>query len=67
MDDRVTEIEIKMAHVEDHLNVLNDTIVRQQAHIEKLELALERLRVRLDAAGEAGPEGDPADEKPPHY
>jgi SlyX protein len=67
MQDRVTELEIKVAHMEDDLNVLSDTIVRLQSHVERLELALERVRDRLDAATEAGPEGDPADEKPPHY
>jgi SlyX protein len=67
MQDRLTELEIKLAHLEDHVEVLNDTVIRQQAQIEKLELNLERLRERLEAAAEAGADGDPADERPPHY
>jgi SlyX protein len=67
MQDRVTELEIKIAHMEDDLNVLSDTAIRLQSHIERLERSLERLRDRLDAATESRPEGNPADEKPPHY
>lgn len=67
MQERMTEVEIKLAHLEDHIEVLNDSIIRQQALIEKLELNLERLRDRLEAEREAGADGDPADEKPPHY
>ncbi|MCH5373308.1 MAG: SlyX family protein [Planctomycetes bacterium] len=67
MDERITELEIKMAHVEDHLHALNVAIVRQQGHIENLELALGRLRDRLDASAESGSDDDSAAEKPPHY
>lgn len=67
MQDRVTELEIKIAHMEDDLNVLSDTAIKLQSHIERLELALDRLRDRLDAASATRPEGNPADEQPPHY
>jgi SlyX protein len=67
MQDRVTELEIKVAHMENDLNVMSDTVVRLQSHVERLELGLERLRDRLDAATDAQPQGNPADEKPPHY
>lgn len=67
MQDRLTELEIKLAHLEDHVEVLNDSVIRQQAQIEKLELNLERLRDRFEAEREAGADSDPADEKPPHY
>ncbi len=67
MQDRVTELEIKVAHLEDDLNVMSDTVIRLQSHVERLELALGRLRDRLDASTEAQPQGVPADEKPPHY
>ena len=67
MQDRVTELEIKVAHLEDDLNVMSDTVIRLQSHVERLELALERLRDRFDASTEAQPQGNPADEKPPHY
>lgn len=66
MNDRVTDLEIKVAHLEDHLNVLNDTVVRQQAQIDELVEALRRVRDRLDAGRESS--GSPAaEERPPHY
>lgn len=67
MEDRVTEMEFKLTHIEDDLKALNDVIIRQQAHIDKLELAIGRLKDRLDAQNEAHPGADPADEVPPHY
>jgi SlyX protein len=67
MEERVTELEIKVVHLEDYVDVLNDTLIRQQAHIEKLEQRVDRLNERLRATAQGQPEGDPADEKPPHY
>jgi len=67
MQDRLTEIEIKIAHVEQTVNELNDVIVKQQAYIDSLERGMERLKERLqtDVGVEGG--GDPLEEKPPHY
>jgi len=65
MSERVTEIEIKLAHLEQALNEMSDVIYAQQSAIDRLERAYEQLRQRVEnsAAG-----GDPdADEKPPHY
>ncbi len=67
MDERVAEMEIKLTHVEDDLKTLNDAIVRQQTHIEKLELVIETLRDRLNSQNEAQTDEGPADERPPHY
>ena len=67
MEDRVTEMEFKLTHIEDDLKALNDVIIRQQAHIDKLELAIGRLKDRLDAQNAARAGADPADEVPPHY
>ena len=67
MQDRVTELEIKMAHMEDDLNVLNDTVIGLQSHIERLERKLEGLGEQLDAVTEVRTDGGPADERPPHY
>ena len=67
MQERLTELEIKLAHLEDHIEVLNDSVIRQQSLIEKLEQKLERLKDRFEAEREAGADSDAADEKPPHY
>ena len=65
MDDRVTELEIKVAQMEDYLNTLNDALIRQQASIEALEGRIERLNERLLAAGGVHSDSDPSAEKPP--
>ena len=67
MQDRLTEIEIKLAHVEQTVNELNDVIVKQQTYIDSLERGMERLKERLQTDGGIEGSGDPQDEKPPHY
>ena len=65
-DDRLTEIEIKLAHAEQAINEMSDVLYAQQALLEKLELGLGSLRQRVSTM-ETGPEGTSGDEKPPHY
>jgi len=67
MDNRLTEIEIKLAHVEQSLNELSDVMYRQQGLIEQLERGYDQLRQRIQTDGEGGSGSNPADEKPPHY
>ena len=67
VENRVAEMEIKLTHMEDDLKTLNDAVVRQQTHIEKLELAVERLKDRLNAQNEARGGEEIPDERPPHY
>jgi len=67
MQDRLTEIEIKIAHVEQSLQELNDVLLMQQTYIDKLEKGFVRLNERLRSDNEMHPDSDPAQEKPPHY
>lgn len=67
MQDRLTEIEIKIAHVEQSLNELNDVLVRQQAYIDRLESGFARIIERLQAETGTQADNDPEGEKPPHY
>ncbi len=67
MHDRLTELEIKLAHVEHSLNELSDVLVKQQSCIDRLERGLERLKERLQADHGVETDGDPAGDKPPHY
>lgn len=66
-DDRLVDIEIKLARQEDLVDTLNQTVYQQQKKIDELEAlcaALARhIREMRDAANERGP----ANEKPPHY
>ena len=67
MEDRVTELEIRVVHMEDYLNALNDALIRQQAHIDALQARIEQLNDRLQASSSLKIDTDPAAEKPPHY
>ncbi|MDX1497751.1 MAG: SlyX family protein [Salinisphaeraceae bacterium] len=70
LEDRVEELEAKLAFAEDTLQALNDVIARQDAEIVKLQRELrghaERLK-GLASALEADSVNTAVDEKPPHY
>ena len=62
MDTRLTDLEIRYAHLERQFADLSDVVFAQQKTIEALERELTKIRVRLRDLG------DPVvDEKPPHY
>jgi uncharacterized coiled-coil protein SlyX len=67
MEDRVTELEIKVAHLDQTLLELSDALVKQQGYIERLEAGFKSLKEQLDSSGSGAESGDPAAEKPPHY
>jgi SlyX protein len=67
MQERITELEIKLAHLEQAVNELSDVLYRQQGMLERLESSYESLQQRVNSAGDAASNPDPEDEKPPHY
>ena len=67
-EERLTEIEIKLAYQEKTIKDLNDVICDQQKEIEKLGSICEKLMKIVKEYGLTVPTIDaPADEKPPHY
>lgn len=66
-DDRFIELETRLSHQDQLLHELNDAVTAQQARLMQLEELCRALIDRVKAAGDAGPAGDPADERPPHY
>ncbi len=66
-DEKIVEIETKLAHQEHLLSVLNDALTNQQAQIAELEHLCQSLVERLRALSEAGRGHDNDDERPPHY
>lgn len=67
-EERLVEIETKLAHQEYLLNELNDVITRQQESIIHLEERFGGLVDRLRSISEALPaDAAPRDERPPHY
>lgn len=68
IDQRLTDLEIKLSFTEDTVDRLNDVVVRQQQQIEALTRELLELR-RLVGSGEGlgGGDGGGRNEVPPHY
>jgi len=66
-EDRFIDLETRLSHQDQLLHELNDVVTAQQAKIMQLEDLCRSLIDRVRAVGDAAPEGDPADEIPPHY
>lgn len=66
-EDRLIDIESKLAH-QDHLLVeLNDVMTKQQEKLMQLEELCASLVDRVRSIGEALPGDASQDERPPHY
>ena len=66
-EDRLMEIEIKLARQEDTVEALNQMVYRQQKKIDELEALCSAMARRIrDMQGTAA-EQNIANEKPPHY
>ncbi len=66
MDNRVTELEVKLAFAEDLLDTLNNTVYRQQERIDQLERVVRDLR-QLVLQSIPTEQRSLRDEIPPHY
>ena len=66
VEDRLTELEIKVVFSEDLLEELDRTVYRQQQQIEELREELRALRRQVQESA-AGEPRDTGDEVPPHY
>jgi SlyX protein len=66
MENRITELEVKLAFAEDLLETLNTTVYRQQERIEQLERIVRDLRTLVLQAIPAE-QRSLRDEIPPHY
>ncbi|MEW5966950.1 MAG: SlyX family protein [Pseudomonadota bacterium] len=66
MQDRLTEIETKLAFAEDLIETLNQTVFRQQEQIDLLQAQLRLLHGQMQAL-QPDAARSPRDEIPPHY
>jgi SlyX protein len=66
-EDRLVQIETKLAHQEHLLDALNDVVTKQQDSIMRLEEQHAILVERLRSISEALPADSAQDERPPHY
>ena len=67
-EERLVEIETKIAYHEQTIKDLNEVVYQQQQEIERLGLICDALVRRVKEFSELVPGIDaPANEKPPHY
>lgn len=66
-EDRLIDIEIKIARQEDVVEALNDIVYRQQKKIDELEALCSALARHMKEMRETAIDRGPANEKPPHY
>ncbi len=66
-EDRLVDIEVKLAHQDQLLIELNDVITKQQEKIMKLEELYGSLVDRVRSIGESLPGDAVSDDRPPHY
>jgi SlyX protein len=67
MEDRLTELEIKLNLTEDMVEELNRTIYRQQQQIDLLQHQLRHLFQQMQPDAEPSEPRNLRDEIPPHY
>ncbi|MDO8811215.1 MAG: SlyX family protein [Gallionella sp.] len=67
IEKRLENIEAKITFQEDLIEELNKTVYQQQKKLEQLEAICKSLAGQIQSQAEAGNEGMPANERPPHY
>lgn len=66
-EQRIIEIETKLAYQEDHIQELNNVIVSMQKQIDNLEVITNALKDKVRTMEEFIPSDSNIDETPPHY
>lgn len=66
-EQRIEQLEIRIAYLEQTNSTLSDTLVQQQKELEGLKGRLGLLVQKLEAAQSQPTEYSAEDEKPPHY
>ncbi len=67
IDDRIMELESRLAFQEEHIEVLSQAVSRQQKIIDDLRREMAELRQRLKAVSAAPLIGYLKEPPPPHY
>ncbi|MBC7490384.1 MAG: SlyX family protein [Glaciimonas sp.] len=66
-EDRIIDIETKVAHQEDLLDEFNKLVYRQQQKIDQLEILCAALARMIKDVRESSEQGQAPHECPPHY
>ena len=67
MQERITELEIRLTHLEETLDIFDATIIKQHNEIETLKLQLEILEKKLKASANSQIADEADETPPPHY
>ena len=67
MEDRITELEIRLTHIEDTLDILNKTVIDQHNLIDQLQMQVSILEKKLKAAAASNIALESEETPPPHY
>lgn len=67
LEDRLTELEVRLAFVDDTMNVLNDTVAAHEQQLLDMRLAMDRLRSELVAMRGSLTQDARDEPPPPHY
>jgi SlyX protein len=66
-EQRIDELETRLAHQDQAILELSDEIYEQQKQIARLELQCRELVERIESLAGGDAPTDAGDEKPPHY
>lgn len=67
MEDRITELEIRLTHIEDTLDVLNQSVIDQHNLIDQLQLQIAILEKKLKTVVSSNLASENEETPPPHY
>jgi SlyX protein len=65
-EDRFVDIEIKLAHMEDLVESLNDVVYQQSKRIDQLEVLANKMAEHIRNSQQSAGQGT-VNERPPHY
>lgn len=67
-EQRIIEVETRLAYLEHTVTELNDVVTGQQQQLARVERLVDVLTERFKAMADALPDGGtPQDQRPPHY
>jgi len=67
LDERVTELEIRLTHYEETLELLNQAIIEQRNEMDVLHIQIEHLNKKLKSAQGSIIADEKDETPPPHY
>ncbi|NND97498.1 MAG: SlyX family protein [Pirellulaceae bacterium] len=68
LTERITDLEIQLAHVQRLFDQLNDVVTDQSSRLSQMERVMKQIEEKVKQIKPADQQSvDPLDEKPPHY